>query len=157
MHAATDAVTIQAAFSTEISMLFAFAVLLIFQCLGEAISHALGLPVPGPVIGMLLLFVALLVSPALMERVEATGNALLSHLSLLFVPAGAGILVTASTVQGHWLAVLASLVVGTVLTLTVTALVLRLLWRDTPPETVANASSAASAAPGEPAGTATGD
>jgi len=119
-------------------MLFAFAVLLIFQCLGEAISHALGLPVPGPVIGMLLLFVALLVSPALMERVEATGNALLSHLSLLFVPAGAGILATAGTVQGHWLAVLASLVVGTVLTLTVTALVLRLLWRDALPEPVSD-------------------
>jgi len=133
-------------------MLFAFAVLLIFQCLGEAISHALALPVPGPVIGMLLLFVALLVSPALMERVEATGNALLSHLSLLFVPAGAGILATASTVQGHWLAVLASLVVGTVLTLTVTALVLRLLWRDALPEPAATGaaqSASASAVKGD--------
>lgn len=119
-------------------MLFAFAVLLIFQCLGEAISHALGLPVPGPVIGMLLLFVALLVSPTLMERVEATGNALLSHLSLLFVPAGVGIMAAASSVEGHWLAVLASLVMGTTLTLAVTALVLRLLWRDTPPEPVAD-------------------
>jgi holin-like protein len=126
-------------------MLFAFAVLLIFQCLGEVISHALGLPVPGPVIGMLLLFIALLVSPALMERVEATGNALLSHLSLLFVPAGAGIVATAGSVQGHWLAVLASLVVGTVLTLTVTALVLRLLWRDAPPEAAANATANATA------------
>lgn len=137
-------------------MLFAFAVLMIFQCLGEAISHALGLPVPGPVIGMLLLFVALLVSPALMERVEATGNALLSHLSLLFVPAGAGILAAASTVQGHWLAVLASLVLGTVLTLTVTALVLRLLWRDSPPEAAVNVP-ATRAATGSAAGMVKGD
>lgn len=116
-------------------MLFAFAVLLIFQCLGEAISHVLGLPVPGPVIGMLLLFLALVASPALMERVEETGNALLSHLSLLFVPAGAGIVATAGSVQGHWLAVIASLVGGTLLTLTVTALVVKALWRDVPPKT----------------------
>lgn len=116
-------------------MLAAFAILLIFQCLGEGISHALALPVPGPVIGMLLLFIALLVSPALMERVEASGNALLSHLSLLFVPAGVGIVAAASSVEGHWLAVLASLVIGTTLTLAVTALVLRLLWRAPAPET----------------------
>jgi len=119
-------------------MLFAFAVLLIFQCLGEAISHALALPVPGPVIGMLLLFLALLLSPTLMEKIEATGNALLSHLSLLFVPAGVGIMAAASSVEGHWLAVLASLVIGTTLTLAVTALVLRLLWRNTPPEPIAD-------------------
>jgi putative effector of murein hydrolase LrgA (UPF0299 family) len=126
-------------------MLFAFAILLLFQCLGEAISHALALPVPGPVIGMLLLFVALLLSPALMEKLEATGNALLSHLSLLFVPAGVGIVAAASSVEGHWLAVLASLVIGTTLTLAVTALVLRLLWRDTPPETVADPALAGEA------------
>jgi putative effector of murein hydrolase LrgA (UPF0299 family) len=126
----------------------AFAILLVFQCLGEVISHALALPVPGPVIGMLLLFLALLFSPALMERVEATGNALLSHLSLLFVPAGAGIVATAGSVQGHWLAVLASLVGGTLLTLTVTALVVRTLWRDISPD--AAASSATPAAPAVP-------
>ncbi len=131
-------------------MLPAFAVLLIFQCLGEGISHALGLPVPGPVIGMLLLFVALLASPALMERVETTGNALLSHLSLLFVPAGAGIVAAAGSVQGHWLAVLASLVVGTTLTLAVTALVLRLSWRDTPSD-AGEAVTGATLSPGGPA------
>jgi putative effector of murein hydrolase LrgA (UPF0299 family) len=135
-------------------MLFAFAVLLIFQCVGEAISHALALPVPGPVIGMLLLFVALLASPALMERVEATGNALLSHLSLLFVPAGAGIVATAGSVQGHWLAVIASLVGGTLLTLSVTAVVVKALWRDGPPDEGADPSTRAAPAvtPARPVG-----
>ena len=50
---------------------------------------------------------------------------LLSHLSLLFVPAGVGILVAASSGSGHWIAILASLVVSTVLALAVTGLILR--------------------------------
>ena len=68
-------------------MLSAFAILLLFQCLGEGMVFLLGLPVPGPVAGMLLLFASLLVWPSLQERIEAAANELLRHLSLLFVPA----------------------------------------------------------------------
>ncbi|QRX82108.1 CidA/LrgA family protein [Glaciimonas sp. PAMC28666] len=107
-------------------MLATFATLLIFQCLGEGITFALKLPIPGPVVGMLLLFVALVISPALLERIEETGSELLRHLSLLFVPAGVGIIVSAATVRGHWLAVIVSVVVSTILTLAVTATVIRL-------------------------------
>lgn len=106
-------------------MLPAFAILLLFQCLGEGLVFLLGLPVPGPVAGMMLLFAALLLWPALQERIEAAANELLRHLSLLFVPAGVGILVAASSGSGHWIAILASLVVSTVLALAVTGLILR--------------------------------
>lgn len=107
-------------------MLMTFAILLVFQCLGEGITFALNLPIPGPVVGMLLLFVALVISPRLLERIEETGSELLRHLSLLFVPAGAGIVVSAATVRGHWQAVIVSVMVSTVLTLAVTAAVIRL-------------------------------
>ena len=107
-------------------MLATFATLLIFQCLGEGITFALSLPVPGPVVGMLLLFVALVISPRLLERIEKTGTELLGHLSLLFVPAGVGIVVSAATVRGHWLAVIVSVIVSTILTLAVTATAIRL-------------------------------
>ncbi|KQQ97627.1 CidA/LrgA family protein [Massilia sp. Leaf139] len=106
-------------------MLPAFAILLLFQCLGEGAVFLLGLPVPGPVAGMILLFVSLLVWPALQTRSEAAANELLRHLSLLFVPAGVGIVAAAGSGSGHWLAIIASLVVSTMLTLAVTALVLR--------------------------------
>jgi putative effector of murein hydrolase LrgA (UPF0299 family) len=76
---------------------------------------------------MLLLFPALLVFPALQERIEDTANELLRHLSVLFVPAGVGIVVTASTGAGHWLALVLGLMVSTLLTLAVTALVLHLM------------------------------
>ena len=106
-------------------MLPAFAILLLFQCLGEGAVFLFGLPVPGPVAGMILLFVSLLVWPALQERIEAAANELLRHLSLLFVSAGVGIVAAAGSGSGHWLAILASLVVSTLLTLAVTALILR--------------------------------
>ncbi len=106
-------------------MLAAFAVLLLFQCLGEAIVFVLHLPLPGPVAGMLLLTGALIVFPTLQALVEQAANALLSHLSLLFVPAGVGIVVAAASGSGHWLAILASVVVSTILALAVTGLLLR--------------------------------
>ena len=90
-------------------MLNTFAILLLFQCLGEALAFVLHLPLPGPVIGMLLLLAALAVSPRLMNIVEATGSELLRHLSLLFVPAGVGIMAAAGTIAGHWLAIILAL------------------------------------------------
>lgn len=108
-------------------MLLAFAVLLVFQCLGEGLVFLLHLPVPGPVAGMLLLLVALCAFPRLYDIVEAGANELLRHLSLLFVPAGVGIIVAAASGSGHWLAICAAVVGSTLLTLAVTALVLRAL------------------------------
>ncbi|MDB5747799.1 MAG: CidA/LrgA family protein [Massilia sp.] len=111
-------------------MLPAFAILLLFQCLGEGIVFLLGWPIPGPVVGMTLLFAALLAWPALQTRIEAAASELLRHLSLLFVPAGVGIIAAAGSGSGHWLAILASLAVSTLLTLAVTALILRKLLPD---------------------------
>lgn len=106
-------------------MLAAFAVLLVFQCLGEGIVFLFGLPIPGPVVGMLLLMAALLAWPRLMQQVEQAANTLLAHLSLLFVPAGVGIVAAAGSGSGHWVAILASLLVSTILALAVTGLILR--------------------------------
>lgn len=108
-------------------MLIAFAVLLVFQCLGEGLVFLFRLPVPGPVAGMLLLLVALVAYPRLHQTVEAGANELLRHLSLLFVPAGVGIIVAAASGNGHWLAICAAVAGSTVLTLGVTALVLQVL------------------------------
>jgi putative effector of murein hydrolase LrgA (UPF0299 family) len=108
-------------------LLLSFAVLLVFQCLGEGIVFLTGIPVPGPVAGMLLLLAALFVFPRLQEVVEAGANELLRHLSLLFVPAGVGIIATAASGSGQWLAIAAGLVASTWATLAVTALVLQAL------------------------------
>ena len=110
-------------------MLRSLAALLIFQCLGESVSYGFSLPVPGPVIGMLLLFAFAMFRPGAAEAIEPTALELLRHLSLLFIPAGVGILVSAQAVRGEALAVIASLVASTTLGIAVTALVTRALLR----------------------------
>jgi putative effector of murein hydrolase LrgA (UPF0299 family) len=108
-------------------LLQAFSVLLVFQCLGEGLVFLFGFPVPGPVAGMLMLLGALIAFPRLQETVEAGANELLRHLSLLFLPAGVGIVAAAGSGSGHWLAIVASLAFSTLATLAVTALVLKAL------------------------------
>jgi holin-like protein len=68
-----------------------FAILLVLQCLGETLSRLLRLPLPGPVVGMVLLLPAL-VWPAVRTPVAQCAEFLLSHLSLLFVPVGVGVI-----------------------------------------------------------------
>jgi holin-like protein len=110
-------------------MLAAITVLLVYQLIGETLVLALKLPVPGPVIGMLLLFLTLLVRGSVLESVRETAQGLLQHLSLLFVPAGVGVMIHFSRVFDEWLPILVSLVVSTILTIAVTALTLRFLLR----------------------------
>ncbi len=72
-------------------MILHLTILLSFQLAGEVISRGLGLPLPGPVLGMAFLFVALLILPKLADTISGTAKGLLGHLSLLFVPAGVGV------------------------------------------------------------------
>ncbi len=109
-------------------MIHGFALLLACQLAGEALSRSLGLPVPGPVLGLVLLLTGLRVSarigrPALEAGVGPVADGLLRHLALLFVPAGVGVVQHAGLVAEHGPALLAALVGSTVLTLAVTALV----------------------------------
>ena len=108
-------------------MLGAITLLLVYQLIGEVIALVFKLPVPGPVIGMLLLFLSLLARRGVSEGLRTTANNLLSHLSLLFVPAGTGVMVHLSRVADEWVAIVAALIGSTVLTIAVTALVMRAL------------------------------
>jgi holin-like protein len=110
-------------------MLAALTVLLVYQLIGEALVQLLRLPVPGPVIGMLLLFVTLLLRGEAPESLRDTANGLLGHLSLLFVPAGVGVMLHFHRLASEWLPILVALVASTVITIAVTALVMRALQR----------------------------
>ena len=108
-------------------MLGAITLLLVYQLVGEVIALAFKLPVPGPVIGMLLLFLTLLARGGVADELRNTANGLLSHLSLLFVPAGTGVMAHLARVADEWVAIAAALIGSTVLTIAVTALVMRAL------------------------------
>jgi holin-like protein len=114
-------------------MLAALTVLLVYQLIGEIVVVVLRLPVPGPVLGMALLFVTLIVRGAVGDDLRQAANGLLRHLSLLFVPAGVGVMAHLGRLTDEWWPIAVSLVVSTLVTIAVTALVMRaLLARRTP-------------------------
>ena len=85
----------------------------------------LKLPVPGPVMGMVLLFVTLLIRNRTPASLENASTALLSHLSLLFVPAGVGMMVHFQRIGNEWLPISLAILLSTVVTLVLTALIMQ--------------------------------
>lgn len=104
-------------------MIQTLATLLVFQSLGEVLSFVLKLPVPGPVIGMALLLGWLRLRPKAYAQLRETSIGLLRHLSLLFVPAGVGVMLHAARLADEWLPIALALVLSTALAIAVTALV----------------------------------
>jgi holin-like protein len=101
------------------------AVLLMFQFAGELVRAVTGLPVPGPVIGMVLLLIALMVKLPVPAGIHATSRKLLAYLGLLFVPAGVGIMTRLPMIGAHWLPILIAVLGSTIITMVITALVMR--------------------------------
>jgi putative effector of murein hydrolase LrgA (UPF0299 family) len=108
-----------------------FALLLLCQSAGELLSRALHLPFPGPVVGLLLLLLALNWR-AVQHRVGAVAEFLLAHLSLLFVPVGVGVMTHLDLLRQYGPRLLVVLVVSTWVALAVTAALLRALLREPP-------------------------
>ncbi|MCI1191729.1 CidA/LrgA family protein [Calidifontimicrobium sp. SYSU G02091] len=102
------------------------AVLLLCQSAGEALARLTHAPLPGPVLGLLIL-VALLHVEALRRPVAAAADALLAHLSLLFVPVGVGVVVHLDLIARFGVRMAVVVVLSTWVGLAVTALVLRAL------------------------------
>jgi holin-like protein len=108
-----------------------FTLLLIAQVVGEVLARGLSLPLPGPVLGLMLMLLAL-PCRAVQQRVEAAAEVLLAHLSLLFVPIGVGVVSHLGVLGAHAWSLLLVLLVSTTVGLVVTAGVLQRLWVDEP-------------------------
>lgn len=106
-----------------------FTWLLVFQCVGEAIAWGTGVPVPGPVLGLVLLLAALLLRGDVPESLAVTADGLARHLSLLFVPAGTGVMLHVAQIESEWLPIAVALVVSTVLAIAVSAVTFQWLLR----------------------------
>ena len=102
-------------------MLQAITAIFACQLAGEAITALSGLPLPGPVLGMALLFGFMMVRGQVPSDLGRVGDALLGNLSLLFVPAGAGIMMHGRRLEGEALPIGVTLVVSTLATVAVTA------------------------------------
>jgi holin-like protein len=114
--------------NNSILALHGFAWLLALQAAGELLMRGLGLTVPGPVVGMVLLLIALRWS-SVRGSVAGCADFLLSHLSLLFVPVGVGVMTHLSVMSDYGLRIAVVLVLSTWMGLAVTALLLRWLQK----------------------------
>jgi holin-like protein len=110
-------------------MIASLSLILLCQLAGEVFVRALTLPMPGPVVGLLLLLVLLLArdrfkvlarGPLQQDGVENASRGLLAHLSLLFVPAGVGVVQKLDLVAEHGIAIMVVLAISVVVTLLVT-------------------------------------
>mgnify|MGYP001112707574 CR=1 FL=1 len=116
-------------------MLQSIFAIFLFQLVGEMVQKYFALTVPGPVIGLVLLLLAMLASdrvgnrPAaqLKQNLALTAETLLGHLPLLFVPIGVGVVMHITLLEGQLAAVLGVIFIGTVLTVGFSALLMEKL------------------------------
>ena len=110
-------------------MVASLSLILVCQLAGEVIVRGLGLPMPGPVVGLLLLLLLLLArdrfaglarGPLQQDGVESASRGLLANLSLLFVPAGVGVVQKLDLVAAHGIAIAAVLALSVLMTLLAT-------------------------------------
>lgn len=98
-------------------MLRPLTILLACQLTGEILVRVAGVSVPGPVVGMLILFVGLVVKGTIPAPMESATNGILRYLSLLFVPSGVGIVANLELVTKEWVPILGAVVVATLVTI----------------------------------------
>ena len=116
-------------------MLRGFFIILLFQLAGEVLQKFFKLVIPGPVIGLILLLFSLIYLKKIKSKkilnvkkdVMSTGNAITSYLSLLFVPIGVGVVMHISYLEQNLYQVLGVIVLGTVLTVGITAKLMEVL------------------------------
>jgi holin-like protein len=106
-------------------MLNYLTLILCCQLAGELLVTAIGLPVPGPVCGMALLFTGLLIHGGIPDGLASVADELLGNLSLLFVPAGVGVVLHLGLLRTDILPVSVALVISTLLTVAITALMMQ--------------------------------
>lgn len=108
-------------------MLRGFLVLLVFQCLGELVKIATGTVLPGAVIGLLLLLAALALFRGVPAWLDQSSQQMLGLLPLLLMPPSVGLIFIAPRLQGQWPAIAGAVLLGTLLTLLLSAALLQWL------------------------------
>ncbi|MEL0131280.1 MAG: CidA/LrgA family protein, partial [Betaproteobacteria bacterium] len=115
-------------------MLYAIFFIFLLQLVGEFLQKYFVLAIPGPVIGLLLMLVVLLLQRGSRDsdtdfgqKVINTSNHLLQYLSLLFVPIGVGVVMHLQLLESQLVKVLGVIIIGTLLTIIVTAALFQVL------------------------------
>ncbi len=110
-------------------MIRGLAILLIFQSIGEVLTKFIHGVLPGPVIGMILLLVFLVLRKNIAPSIALAADGLLAHLAIFFIPAAVGVMLYIGTLRSAGAAWLLAILLSTVGAITVTALLLKWLTK----------------------------
>lgn len=96
-------------------------IILLFYALGEVLSLLIAKFIPGSVLGMMLLFIALKFKIIQPEQVDKSSDFLTQNMGIFFVPAGVGLITQLDLLKEHWFSIVFSMILSTVLVLGVVA------------------------------------
>lgn len=104
-------------------------ILALYQLVGDFLVSLFRIPIPGPVVGMLLLFASLCIRKTLSDELQEAAGGLLQYIGLIFVPAGAGISMYLGLIEREWKLMLFASATTTICTLLLTAMVYLVIHR----------------------------
>jgi Putative effector of murein hydrolase LrgA len=97
--------------------------------LGEFISSMLHLPIPGNILGMIILFILLYTKVIKVESISNITNFLLDHLAFFFIPAGVGLMTSLGIIKATWWQLLLVCILTTIIIIGVTGIVVQAISR----------------------------
>lgn len=98
---------------------------------GEVLSSSLHLPVPGNILGMIILFILLYTKVVKVENISNVTNFLLNHLSFFFIPAGVGLMTSIGIVKSTWWQILLICLVTTSIIIGITGTIVQVISKKT--------------------------
>jgi len=112
-----------------VKLLRQFGTIIIICFVGEFINKLLNIPIPGNVIGMIILLLLLSRGIIKLEEIDEIAGFLLDHLAFFFIPAGVNLLTNLDMMKGQWLAIMTVILLTTILVMIVTGLTIQTLQR----------------------------
>ena len=116
-------------------MLKSVFIILLYQLIGELFQKFFGLSIPGPVIGLILLLLTLLLIQKrqrvvpIKEDLFNSAEILLNYLPLLFIPVGVGVVMHLSLLEDNLASVIFVIILGTLSTLALTGYIMEKILR----------------------------
>ncbi|SHJ72635.1 CidA/LrgA family protein [Tepidibacter formicigenes] len=104
-------------------------IILIISFLGEFISSFFNLPIPGSIIGMIILFICLCTKIIKLDMINEISKFLIDHLAFFFIPVGVGLISSLNLLEGKWMLIILISLISTVLVIFTTGFTVQLLKR----------------------------
>ncbi|NLY77446.1 MAG: CidA/LrgA family protein [Tissierellia bacterium] len=104
-------------------------IVLVLLSLGEILNLRFNIPIPGTILGMVILLFLMMISVIKLKTIEHISSILLDNLALFFVPANVGIIVLYDQIKTVWVRLIIVLILSTIIVMSVTGLTVQFLDR----------------------------